>query len=199
MYDAWGKLLEIDGSLKDTIGKINPYRYRGYRYDEEIAMYYLNGRFYDANIGRFINSDGLLGSQGNITGHNMYAYTLNNPVMNVDPSGYFTLFSIDVEEWLNDIVEDVKNLSNIISTFLEEEFWEVVGAITVGMAFVKKIPGGAFILRETLPLIIAGAVIVAGIQIGVTVGVYYAIKTTQYVIDYFDGFNGNIGYTNERR
>lgn len=87
MYDAWGNLLEIKGSLKDSIGIDNPYRYRGYRYDEEISMYYLNSRFYDANIGRFINSDGLMGQQGNILGHNMYAYTQNNPVMYVDPSG----------------------------------------------------------------------------------------------------------------
>ena len=90
MYNAWGKLLEIEGSLKNTIGIYNPYRYRGYRYDEEIAMYYLNSRFYDPNIGRFINADGLLGSQGNILGHNMYAYTSNNPVMYIDPNYVYT-------------------------------------------------------------------------------------------------------------
>ncbi len=87
-YDAWGKLLNITDSTSDSIGTINPYRYRGYRYDEETALYYLNSRYYDENIGRFINSDGLLGSQGNILGHNMFAYTQNNPVMYTDGTGY---------------------------------------------------------------------------------------------------------------
>ncbi|AIO19041.1 tRNA nuclease WapA precursor [Candidatus Izimaplasma bacterium HR1] len=52
-------------------------------------MYYLNSRFYNPDIGRFINSDGLLGEAGNILGHNMYAYCQNNPVMYTDPSGEF--------------------------------------------------------------------------------------------------------------
>lgn len=51
-------------------------------------MYYLNSRFYDANIGRFINANGLLGPQGDTLGHNMFAYTQNNPVMYTDISGY---------------------------------------------------------------------------------------------------------------
>jgi len=88
-YDAWGNLIDIDGSLKDTIGKINPYRYRGYRYDAEISLYYLNSRYYDANIGRFLSADGLLGSIGNNQSTNMYAYCANNPVMYTDSDGYF--------------------------------------------------------------------------------------------------------------
>ncbi|PKK92602.1 MAG: hypothetical protein CVV61_08890, partial [Tenericutes bacterium HGW-Tenericutes-6] len=86
-YDAWGNITKTDGSLEGTIGKLNPYRYRGYRFDEEIQMYYLNSRYYDANIGRFINADGMLGSIGNTQSTNMYAYCANNPVMHVDPSG----------------------------------------------------------------------------------------------------------------
>lgn len=50
-------------------------------------MYYLNSSFYNPFIGRFINSDGLLSEQGNVLGHNMYAYTQNNPVMYIDPEG----------------------------------------------------------------------------------------------------------------
>ncbi|PAT01010.1 hypothetical protein CI105_08730 [Candidatus Izimaplasma bacterium ZiA1] len=78
----------MDGSLGTSIGVLNPYRYRGYRYDNEISLYYLNSRYYDASIGRFINADGLLGAQGNIIGHNMYAYCQNNPVMYSDSTGY---------------------------------------------------------------------------------------------------------------
>jgi len=85
---------------------INPYTYRGYRYDNETALYYLNSRYYDANIGRFINADGLLGQKGNILGHNMYAYTQNNPVMYTDSTGYApnwwnkeTIFEVSL--WIN--------------------------------------------------------------------------------------------------
>ncbi len=97
-YDAWGNSIstqEFDSngnSISLDIANVNPYRYRGYRYDEETSLYYLNSRFYDSNIGRFINADGLLGPQGNILGHNIYAYTQNNPVMMVDPNGHLAFF-----------------------------------------------------------------------------------------------------------
>ena len=39
-YDTWGNIVSIAGSLKDSVGKKNPYRYRGYRYDEETGLYY---------------------------------------------------------------------------------------------------------------------------------------------------------------
>ncbi len=82
-YDAWGNIIYKTPS--STLADINPYRYRGYRYDEESSLYYLNSRYYDSSISRFINADGLLGATGDILGHNMYAYTQNNPVMYVDP------------------------------------------------------------------------------------------------------------------
>ena len=88
-YDAWGNIINTVDTSGINLSEINPYRYRGYRYDEEIAMYYLNSRFYDANVGRLINADGLMGNQGNILGHNMYSYTSNNYVSYTDPSGYF--------------------------------------------------------------------------------------------------------------
>jgi len=52
-------------------------------------LYYLNSRYYNPEIGRFINADGLVGQTGEILSHNMYAYTSNNPVMRVDENGYF--------------------------------------------------------------------------------------------------------------
>lgn len=56
-YDTWGKLISIEGSLKDIVGVKNPYRYREYRYDTETGLYYLNARYYNAEWGRFINAD----------------------------------------------------------------------------------------------------------------------------------------------
>ncbi len=56
--------------------------------DVETSLYYLNSRYYNLEIGRFINADGLIGQTEEILSHNMYVYTSNNPVMRVDPSGY---------------------------------------------------------------------------------------------------------------
>ncbi|MEA4827168.1 MAG: RHS repeat-associated core domain-containing protein, partial [Clostridium sp.] len=56
-YDSWGKIISIDGSLKDSVGIKNPYRYRGYRYDNETGLYYLQSRYYNPEWGRFINAD----------------------------------------------------------------------------------------------------------------------------------------------
>jgi len=95
-YDAYGNILSMTGSHENTLGKRNSLTYRSYKYDREINLYYLNSRYYNPEIGRFISSDGLLGPVGNILGHNMYAYTQNNPVMFVDPSGEFA----DIIPWL---------------------------------------------------------------------------------------------------
>ncbi|HSQ88799.1 RHS repeat-associated core domain-containing protein, partial [Romboutsia sp.] len=83
-YDTWGRLLSIDGSLKDSLGVKNPYRYRGYRYDTETGLYYLQSRYYNPEWGRFINADSLVGETGELLSHNMFAYCANDPVNNED-------------------------------------------------------------------------------------------------------------------
>ena len=90
-YDSWGKIISTTGSLKDTLGKANPFRYRGYYYDEESGFYYLNSRYYYPEIGRFINADGYVQTGQGILDKNMFAYCLNNPVNYVDPSGYISI------------------------------------------------------------------------------------------------------------
>jgi RHS repeat-associated protein len=89
-YDAWGNILSVTGSMASTLGATNPFRYRGYYYDTESGWYYLNSRYYDPQVGRFINADGIIGANGGIMGYNMFAYCNNNPVMHSDPTGYST-------------------------------------------------------------------------------------------------------------
>ena len=90
-YDAWGKLLSTTGSMASTVGKINPFLYRGYYYDSETGLYYLNSRYYDPQTGRFINADdtGTLQASQTVQDSNLFTYCGNNPVMNIDPTGYF--------------------------------------------------------------------------------------------------------------
>ena len=97
-YDAWGRCIEAkavtaddDGHAvtdPDHIAFINPFRYRGYYYDAESGLYYLNSRYYDPETGRFLNADGLLGANGDTLSYNLFAYCSNNPVNFSDPSGY---------------------------------------------------------------------------------------------------------------
>ena len=85
-YDAWGKCT-IKSNVSN-IATINPLRYRGYYYDEETGLYYLNARYYDPEMGRFISPDSIAYLfPETINGLNVYAYCLNNPVMCSDPYG----------------------------------------------------------------------------------------------------------------
>jgi len=97
VYDAWGNVLSVTGTLASTIGQENPFRYRGYYYDTETGLYYLQSRYYDPQVGRFINADDALfiDATGTLLGCNLYAYCENNCVNNVDYTGYWW-FSISI-------------------------------------------------------------------------------------------------------
>ena len=86
-YDAWGNIESVTGTLADTVGTINPIRYRGYYYDNETGLYYLNARYYDSRIGRFINSDIYISTDQDIFGNNMFAYCANSTVCRADNDG----------------------------------------------------------------------------------------------------------------
>ena len=88
-YDAWGNLLATTGSLAATLGEQNPLRYRGYVYDTETGLYYLQSRYYNPGWGRFINVDAYLSTGQGFNGHNMFAYCGNNPISRYDVGGMF--------------------------------------------------------------------------------------------------------------
>ena len=86
-YDAWGRPLRTTGSMAGTLGYDNPFRYRGYVYEEETGLYYLRSRYYNPEWGRFISADTLLGKTGALLSHNAFAYCINNPIKFVDSDG----------------------------------------------------------------------------------------------------------------
>jgi len=86
-YDAWGNILSTTGSMASTLGTLNPLRYRGYVYDQEYGLYYLQSRYYNPETGRFLNADILISTGQGLLGNNMFAYCQNNPVMSYDPTG----------------------------------------------------------------------------------------------------------------
>ena len=94
-YDSWGRLLGITGSLAETLGKDNPYRFKGYYYDEETGMYYLKSRYYQPEICRFISADDIsimLDNPMSLWDKNLYVYGDNDPVNKKDDDGEIAQF-----------------------------------------------------------------------------------------------------------
>ena len=91
-YDAWGKILKETSSGNGTYANIkdfNPFRYRGYVYDTDTGLYYLQSRYYDPQTGRFLNADdtAFIGATGTALSGNIFAYCENDSVNNIDYSG----------------------------------------------------------------------------------------------------------------
>ena len=108
-YDSWGKLLGITGSLAETVGKANPFRYRGYYYDDETELYYLNSRYYDPEMGRFVNADGYVSTGQGVLGNNMFTYCGNNPANYFDESG-----QDPIPTWARNIVYGVPTAADYV-------------------------------------------------------------------------------------
>ena len=79
-YDAWGAPIGKSGTFAETLGKVQPFRYRGYVFDEETGLYYLRSRYYSPWWGRFVNAD-------TIVNNNLFLYCLNSPNVQIDSSG----------------------------------------------------------------------------------------------------------------
>ncbi|MBE6948175.1 MAG: RHS repeat-associated core domain-containing protein [Ruminococcaceae bacterium] len=109
-YDAWGKPLSTTGMMASTLGSLNPLRYRGYVYDQETGLYYLQSRYYNPEIGRFINADDYISTGQGLLSKNAFTYCYNNPVIYSDYAGEFPwlivgivvscIVTIGVDHWL---------------------------------------------------------------------------------------------------
>ena len=97
-YDAWGAVTSAVTYTELTknvdIATINPFRYRSYYYDEEIEMYYLQSRYYNPVVGRFVNADmlSMVSVQDDTIANNLFTYCNNEPVKNTDNNGKVAIF-----------------------------------------------------------------------------------------------------------
>ena len=151
VYDAWGNhkaynaktndLLDISSyesyintsNLEQFIAIKNPFRYRSYYYDFETGLYYLNSRYYDPELGRFINADDTaILSEGKefINGLNLYAYCNSNPVMHSDQTG---------AAWWNPFSWDWKKIGEV---FLDILATAAVAVVVVGLIAASIATGG---------------------------------------------------------
>ena len=93
-YDPYGQVLSVTNATGTAISptaahvaNYNPFRYRGYYYDTESGFYYLQSRYYDPEICRFINADKYAGTGLGFIGSNMFAYCNNSPSTMSDTTG----------------------------------------------------------------------------------------------------------------
>ena len=159
IYDAWGNHAIVDASgnnVTSGIGVLNPFRYRGYFYDEETDLYYLQTRYYDPETGRFISQDDVSYlDPDSINGLNLYAYCGNNPVNYLDPNGnaewwQWLIFGIGVAV--------VAAAAIVLTTVTGGAAATFIGAVAIGAA------KGALIGAAVGSVVgIAGGVIYAGV------------------------------------
>ena len=92
-YDAWGAMTvtpasqNVPSATVVTVAFLNPVTYRGYFYDYELGLYYLQSRYYDPETGRFVSADERMDTGVNVLGTNMYSYCYNNPLNYTDTMG----------------------------------------------------------------------------------------------------------------
>ena len=166
IYDAFGHCtitLDTNG-----IGAANPFRYRGYYWDNDLQLYYLMSRYYDPQVGRFINADTLdYLEPDTINGLNLYAYCYNNPVMYADPSGHFVLWAIVIAAAIiGGVIGGVKGHSQ------GKTGWSLAGSIFKGVVLGAMI-AGMVIMVSGIGVGIATAW--AGSILGIKAGVAAAI------------------------
>ena len=204
-YDAWGNVLTKSGSLAD----VNPLRYRGYYCDTETGFYYLQSRYYDPAVRRFLNADSYGSTGQGFTGFNMFAYCGNNPVRRTDPTGHSWIDKI--KERIRAAVEAVRQaedkrkeefLQAYESTFGKKYYnrnndyltvsigkeerdtttIKVIGWAVTGVSFVLSIAGCIATGGAAAP-IAAGGFIASSAGVGVCIGT--EIEENREIHDYY--------------
>ena len=171
-YDAWGRVLSVTdangNAISDStnIANANPIRYRGYYYDSESSLYYLQSRYYDPETGRFINADtaettSMVSAQ--IKSANLFEYCFNDPINYKDNTGNWP-------EW-------VETAAKAASAVL------VVAAVAVTVATVSAVTAGT-----AAPAALAGAsIFLSATMSGITGGIANASSGDSYLNGYIGG------------
>lgn len=165
-YDSWGNHAVLDANGADItdvnhIGVLNPFRYRGYFYDVETGLYYLQTRYYDPEIGRFITIDGIeYLDPETINGLNLYAYCGNNPVMHTDPTGTFFTFLIGllISIAIGAAVGAVSYTVSEVVSYAATGEWTWSWGMFLGSMIGGAVGGALSFVAPTMSPFIAGAI-----------------------------------------
>ena len=116
-YDAYGNCTIASSTTDYALATVNPIRYRGYYFDQETGLYFLNARYYSPEWRRFISPDDTAYlNPENVNGLNLYCYCYNDPVNYCDPSGCFSITAILIgaaigfaTSYLSDVIDNTKD------------------------------------------------------------------------------------------
>ncbi len=151
VYDAWGNIQVLQDT--DRIATLNPFRYRSYYFDEESKFYYLQTRYYDPELGRFISADSIeYLDPETLGGLNLYAYCGNNPVMGIDPEG---------NVWWNPFSWNWGNIGKVIGGGLLALAGAAVTLFSLPDALVR--PGAGFITQIGFSMMMYGGFVVGSV------------------------------------
>ncbi len=140
-YDAYGKCTISSDSA--SIGRINPFRFKGYYFDSETGFYYCNSRYYVPEWGRWLTSDLIeYLDPTSVNGMNLYAYCYGDPINYCDPSGHIPL------DTLIDIVFACLSLKELI----DNPSWENAGWFALDLAcfIIPYATGGSTAVKGVL-------------------------------------------------
>ena len=118
-YDAWGKPILTTGTLKTSLGELNPFRYRGYVWDTESGLYYLRSRYYNMITCRFINKDDYYGELAQCYPHNLFCYCANTPICYSDRNGRYPVNVSEIKQYFEYIGSLIKRLKEKIKSIKE--------------------------------------------------------------------------------
>ena len=93
-YNSWGKVTSTQDTSGVSLATLNPFRYRKYVHDPETGLYCLGSRYYDPEVGRFVNADDpstIFAKPQELYSKNLYVYCDNNPIIREDVQGYFPI------------------------------------------------------------------------------------------------------------
>ena len=188
-YDPWGKLTGTTAtSAYVALAQANPLRYRSYCYDIETGFYYLQSRYYDPTIARFINADGYLSTDSTgLLSYNMFAYCENNPVMYSDPTGESILGTIA----LNALYGALSGVFDYwLETVLYGEEFEVGEALKCAGIGAFQGAVGAIVPKNA-----ANAIKLTGVAINALITLVVGICSGDEVYDVFSSIGYDIVYS----
>ena len=135
-YNSWGKLISCeDTSENQEVSFLNPYTYRNYYYDSDTEMYFLKSRYYNPELHRFINADGLINANQDVLGYNLFAYCSNDPINCSDTTGCGK-----IKNW-------IKNVAKTVFTYLYDPLTALDTAFTGASDSIKTL--SASLLKES--------------------------------------------------
>ena len=180
-YDSWGKLLSTTGSMASTLGTINPLRYRGYYYDTDTGFYYCISRYYDPEVGRWINEDEQINDD--LLGFNLFTYCGNNPIVYFDPQGTTYFYSPSNSFVIADPLQMPQVLKQY-DLYFSHMYYDESGYLNLAYIGCDRIKNGLFYGTQ------------AGVEVVIKTQVMSAKKWRNYLDKTYKAANDFVSFVN---